>query len=108
MECQAGIQDGSPEVPAEREGVVIESNDSGTIITGPDIEVYRVLAIRRGMILFIDTGLSVARVSPLNAARRSGLVPASTRTNRTALKLINRWLTDRGASAAWSKTYPEG
>ena len=64
--------------------------------------------IRRGMILFIDTGLSVARVSPLNAARRSGLVPANTRTNRTALKLINRWLTDRGASAAWSKTYPEG
>lgn len=88
--------------------VVIEKSDSGTVITGPDIETYRILTIRRAMILFIDTGLSVARVSPLNAARRSGLIPSGVRTNRTALKLINELLVERGVSEAWSKTYPQG
>lgn len=87
---------------------MIERNDSCTVVTGPDIETYRILAIRRGMILFIDTGLSVARMSPLNAARRSGLIPSGVRTNRTALKLINELLVERGVSEAWSRTYPEG
>jgi hypothetical protein len=85
---------------------MIESNESGTVVTGPDIEIYKVLAIRRGLILKVDTGMSLTRVSCLSVARRDGLTSA--RTGRAALKDVNEWLTARGASAVWSKTYPEG
>lgn len=85
---------------------MIEQNDSGTTITGPDIDVYRVLTIRRGLILKIDTGMSLTRISCLSVAQEDGIT--SKRTNRGALKDVNRWLGQRGVQPKWSKTYPEG
>jgi hypothetical protein len=82
-----------------------ESNDT-QVITGEGIMVYRVLTIRRGLILKIDTGMDLTRLSPLKAAQQSGITVR--RTNRGALKDVNRWLAGRGMSAAWSKTYPNG
>lgn len=78
----------------------------GTVITGDDVITYRTLAIRRGLILKIDTGMSLTRVSTLSAAQRSGLT--SKRTYRGALKDVNRWLAERNVPAVWSKTYPKG
>lgn len=85
---------------------MIEKSEACTVITGPDIEVYRVLVIRRGLILKIDTGIELTRRSTVSVARQSGLT--SSRTSRGALKDVNKWLMERGASAAWSKTYPNG
>lgn len=85
---------------------MIEQSESGTMITGSDITVYRVLTIRRGLILKIDTGLALTRISPLSVAQSDGITVR--RTYRGALKDVNKWLTDRGLSASWSKTYPNG
>lgn len=85
---------------------MIEQSASGTMITGSDITVYRVLTVRRGLILKIDTGLALTRISPLKVAQHDGITVR--RTYRGALKDVNKWLTGRGVSAAWSKTYPNG
>jgi hypothetical protein len=85
---------------------MIRSDDSGTTITGPDIEVYKVLTIRRGLILKIDTGMDLTRISCLSVARRDGITTA--RTGRAALKDVNTWLEQRGAGPRWSKKYPNG
>lgn len=85
---------------------MIQSNDSGVMITGDDIPVYRVLTIRRALILKIDTGMNLTRVSALRAAQHDGITSA--RSSRPALRDVNRWLTARGAEARWSKTYPNG
>jgi len=85
---------------------MIRSDDSGTVITGSDIEVYKVLAIRHGLILKIDTGMNLTRISYLSVARRDGITTA--RTGRAALKDVNAWLEERGAAPKWSKKYPNG
>jgi hypothetical protein len=85
---------------------MIESSKSGTVITGDDIQVYRVLTVRRGLILKIDTGMSLTRISCLSVAQSDGIT--TRRTNRGALKDVNKWLSDRGVPSAWSKTYPDG
>lgn len=85
---------------------MIERSESGTLITGPDITVYRVLTIRRGLILKIDTGLSLTRVSCLSVAQRDGITVR--RTNRGALKDVNKWLKSYGVEPVWSRTYPQG
>lgn len=85
---------------------MIEQNESGTVITGDDVYTYRVLTIRRGLILKIDTGLSLTRISCLSVAQRDGIT--SKRTNRGALKDVNRWLQERGVEPKWSRTYPQG
>lgn len=85
---------------------MIEKSESGTIITGSDILVYRVMTIRRGLILKIDTGMNLTRVSCLSAAQRSGIT--ASRTNRGALRDVNHWLQERGVEPAWSRTYPLG
>lgn len=85
---------------------MIESNESGTVITGDDIKVYAILQVRRGLILKIDTGMSLTRFSCLSVAQREGIT--SRRTNRGALRDVNAWLKARGAEVVWSKTYPEG
>ncbi|HKZ21144.1 MAG TPA: hypothetical protein VJQ57_13670 [Acidimicrobiia bacterium] len=85
---------------------MIEKSDAGTVITGPDVLVYRVMAVRRGLILKIDTGLSLTRASSLSVAQRDGITDK--RTNRGALKDVNRWLSGHGVDPAWSKTYPKG
>lgn len=87
--------------------VVIKRDESGAVtITGSDIETYRVMVIRRGLILKIDTGVSLSRVSCLSAAQRSGLT--SQRTHRGALVDVNAWLGEHGVSPSWSRTYPQG
>ena len=85
---------------------MIEQSESGTVITGDDIEVYKVMTVRRGLILKIDTGMSLTRVSCLSVAQRDGY--SVRRTNRGALRDVNEWLEARGVSPVWSKTYPEG
>jgi len=80
--------------------------DHSEVIRGEGIEVYRALTIRRGLILKIDTGMALTRISCLMVAQREGIT--TKRTNRGALKDVNRWLAVRGATAVWSKTYPEG
>lgn len=85
---------------------MIEQSESGTVITGDDITVYRVLTIRRGLILKIDTGLSLTRVSCLSVAQHDGITVR--RTNRGALKDVNEWLKIRGVEPKWSRTYPQG
>lgn len=85
---------------------MIERTESSTVITGDDVYTYRILTVRRGLILKIDTGLSLTRVSCLSVAQRDGIT--SKRTNRGALRDVNRWLADRGVEPKWSRTYPEG
>lgn len=80
--------------------------DGGTVITGPDILTYRVMTVRRALILKIDTGMSMTRVSALSVAQRDGIT--AKRTNRGALKDVNRWLGEKGVAPAWSVTYPKG
>lgn len=85
----------------------ITTNDDGThTITGPDIDVYKVLTVRRGLILKIDTGMALTRISCLSVAQRDGLT--TKRTCRGALADVNKWLEARGARPAWSKRYPKG
>lgn len=87
--------------------MAITTNDDGTqTITGPDIDVYKVLTVRRGLILKIDTGMSLTRFSCLTVAQRDGITTA--RTNRAALRDVNKWLADHGAEPKWSRTYPQG
>jgi hypothetical protein len=85
---------------------MIESSESGTVITGEHIGVYRVLTVRRALILKIDTGMALTRVSALSVAQRDGITVR--RTNRGALKDVNKWLADRGVDPKWSRTYPNG
>ena len=93
--------------PVEGSKVMIQRNEDGTVtITGSDINTYRVLNIRRGLILAIDTGMSLTRVSSLSVARRDGLT--GKRTNRGALVDVNAWLAERGLPRVWSKKFPQG
>lgn len=85
---------------------MIERDESEVLITGEHIGVYRVLTVRRGLILKIDTGMGLTRVSSLSVAQRDGITDK--RTNRGALKDVNRWLEGHGAAAVWSRTYPTG
>ena len=85
---------------------MIHSDESGILITGEHITVYRVIAVRRGLILKIDTGMSLTRASCLSVAQRDGITVK--RTNRGALKDVNRWLKGHGVEPVWSKTYPSG
>jgi hypothetical protein len=82
------------------------SDESGAVITGDDIGVYRVLNVRRGLILKIDTGMNLTRVSPLSVAQHDGITVK--RTYRGALRDVNRWLEGRGVEPKWSKAYPNG
>ena len=85
---------------------MIEQNESSTVITGSDIDTYKWLTVRRGLILKIDTGLSLTRVSCLSVAQRDGATVK--RTNRGALKDVNKLLQERGVEPKWSRTYPQG
>ena len=80
--------------------------EQGIMLTGDQITVCKVMAVRRGLILKIDTGMSLTRISALSVAQRDGLTVK--RTNRGALKDVNRWLAGQGIGSAWSKTHPEG
>ncbi|AVD99409.1 hypothetical protein SEA_BILLNYE_240 [Streptomyces phage BillNye] len=76
-------------------------------IQAMDPMAYRLLAIRRGLILKIDTGMELTRTATsLSVARRDGLTDK--RTNRGALKDVNAFLETHGVPAAWSRTYPNG
>lgn len=77
-----------------------------TLLSGDQIVVFRILTVRRGLILKIDTGMALTRISSLSVAQRDGITVK--RTNRGALRDVNRWLADRGIKTVWSKTYPEG
>lgn len=85
---------------------MIEKSEHSTVVTGDDITILRVMTVRRGLILKIDTGLNLTRISGLSIAQRDGITTA--RTNRAALRDINAWLVEQGVPAAWSKTYPNG
>ncbi len=88
--------------------MAVTTNDDGTqTFTGPDIDVYKVLMVRQGLILKIDTGMELTRtISSLAVAKRDGLT--TKRTCRGALVDVNKWLEARGARPVWSKKYPQG
>lgn len=87
--------------------MTVERNDDGTTtITGEDIGVYRVLTIRRGIILKIDTGMNLTRVSAIKAAQHDGITTA--RTGRAVLRDVNAWLAERNIEPKWSRKYPQG
>lgn len=82
-------------------------SESGTVLTGQDIYTYRILTVRRGLILKIDTGMSLTRaVSCLAVAQHGGITRA--RNNRQALRDVNRWLAERNVEPKWSRKYPQG
>lgn len=83
-----------------------KSDEYGITLTGDAITVYRVLTVRRGLILKIDTGMDLTRISSLSVARADGLTLK--RTARGALKDVNQWLGRHGVQPAWSRTYPQG
>lgn len=85
---------------------MITSDESGVTMTGDTITVFRVLTIRRGLILKIDTDMDLTRVSALSVAQRDGITVR--RTYRGALKDVNQWLGQHGVEPAWSKRYPQG
>lgn len=85
---------------------MIKSDESGVTMTGDTITVFRVLTIRRGLILKIDTDMDLTRVSALSVAQRDGITVR--RTYRGALRDVNRWLGQHGVEPAWSKRYPQG
>jgi len=86
---------------------MIERDEAGAVtITGEHIDLYRVLTVRRGLILKIDTGMSLTVVSCLSIAQRDGITVK--RTNRGALKDVNKYLRSHGVDPVWSKTYPTG
>lgn len=86
---------------------MIERTEACTTVTGDDIPVYRILTVRRGLILKIDTGMELTRTtSSLKVAQRDGITVK--RTNRGALKDVNAWLEERGFRPTWSRTYPQG
>jgi hypothetical protein len=86
---------------------MIERSDDGTVVmTGDAVMVYRTMTIRRGLILKIDTGMELTRMSSLSVAQRDGIT--SKRTNRGALKDVNAWLERHGVEPKWSKAYPTG
>jgi hypothetical protein len=85
---------------------MIESTESATVITGDDVYTFRILTVRRGLILKIDTGLSLTRISSLSVAQHDKITVK--RTNRGALRDVNKWLQDRGVEPKWSKKYPNG
>lgn len=70
------------------------------------VTVYRVLTIRTDMILKIDTGMSLSRISSLTTARKSGITSAA--TYRGALRDVNAWLQAQGVPARWSRKWPQG
>lgn len=86
---------------------MIQKNDDGTVtMTGDAVMIYRTMTIRRGLILKIDTGMNLTRVSSLSVAQRDGITVR--RTNRGALKDVNKWLKGHGVEPVWSKTFPNG
>jgi hypothetical protein len=86
--------------------MAVHSDDGGTSMTGDAIPVFRVLTIRRGLILKIDTGMDLTRLSPLKAAQTDGITVK--RTYRGALRDVNKWLREQGMEPKWSRTYPQG
>jgi hypothetical protein len=86
--------------------MAIQSDESGTVVTGDHITVMRVMTIRRGLILKMDTGIALTRVSSLSVAQRDGIT--NKRTMRGALKDVNAWLSAHGVPEVWSKTHPNG
>lgn len=82
------------------------SDETGVTMTGSDIALYRVLTVRRALILKIDTGMALTRKSPITVAQHDGL--SVRRTNRAVLQDVNRWLSRHGVEPKWSKTYPNG
>ena len=68
--------------------MAIETTDAGTTITGDDILNFRVLAIRRGLRLEIETGMTMSRgANMLRAA--NGLMDTNHRTKRKAYEDLN-------------------
>lgn len=60
--------------------MAIETSPSGgMMITGEDVNTFRLLTIRRGLKLQAETGMKMSRISAIAAAQHDGLT-----TKRTA------------------------
>lgn len=60
--------------------MAVETSAAGTMITGPDIEVFRWLTIRRGLKLEIETGMKLTRGrSPLAIIQAAGITTKRTK-----------------------------
>src|SRR5690606_8332010 len=70
------------------------SASATTVLTGDDVSTDRILTVRRGLVVKLDTGLSLTRTSCLSIAQRDGIT--SKRPYRGALRDVNAWLQERG------------
>lgn len=78
-----------------------------TETTAVDPMLFRLLTMRRGLILKIDTGMNLTRISVLSAMQRDGLT--NKRTMRGALRDINGYFVLNNVPLGdnpWSKKYP--
>lgn len=67
--------------------MAIEITASGTTITGDDVDLYRIMTIRRGLKFEIKTGMKMTRFSMLAAA--NDIMGTSHRTKRKAFEDLN-------------------
>jgi len=78
--------------------MAVEITESGMLITGEHIEVYRWLAIRRMLKLEIETGMVMSRGrSPLAAVKAAGITTA--RTKRKAYADLDAAMVAAGAES---------
>ena len=50
--------------------MAIETSAGGTMITGSDIQTFRLLAFKKAMEIELKTGMKASRVCPFKAARQ--------------------------------------
>jgi hypothetical protein len=84
--------------PTKETEMAIETTASGTMITGADVNTYRLLTIRRGLKMQAETGMKLSRVSCLAAAKADGLTKA--RTARAAYADVDAFCVSVGIDSA--------
>lgn len=71
---------------------MIQNSAGGTLITGPDIESFRVRQIARGLALEITTGMKVGKRGQNLVALANAVSGGTARTKKRALAdLVHEW-----------------
>jgi len=75
--------------------MAIEVSDAGTMVTGPDIERFRWMTVRRGLKLEIETGMKLSRnANVLRVVQQAGIT--TKRTKRGAYADLDAWMVEQG------------
>lgn len=70
--------------------MAIESDEHGNLtITGDDINLYQLVALRRMLEVEVKTGMVSSKGSPLQTLKQLGIVPARIRTKKNAVIYLN-------------------